>query len=530
MKKSLLSIAVAALSLSPTFAETSRLQPNDRIIFVGDSITGQGANPSGWAGLIDEALKATHPDGNFTLISLGGSGQGVGSWQNIEKKSRTESVILDVKTVDVKETLDQPANVVISMLGMNDVLFPRMKMTDADYDKWGASYGELINSLKERTKPRVFALATPTMCTEDPASPKNQAMQALHARLAALGKSGDFVILPTYETMQEVLNEGRSFNSKFHVTGDSVHPNSAGHLAIAMGMLKGLGEEKAAAYLYEKYTPKLFNKGNEPISWRVKNLPAPLDSEKQSYLILYSNNSAQADAKVTLDLPSGWNIVSSKSDKNHGEFVVEGSPDRLVNHLTLKAGTEQAVVSIPAPWLIGTGTEGGGNWVQNTTYDPEKLPHPEDEGLSKGEGFGKITEIAPKRPITWKRHTANVDLGGGNEPGAIDMAGVTFYQTFDVAYGARWIYSETERPLTIQVRSSGFANGSHLTIWLNGERVSVGHIKDAKSKEDTTVTLKKGWNALVFKSNHLQTQWQFAINLLGENLESLKFSAIPPAR
>ena len=519
-------LALTGAITSP--AETSLLQPNDRIVFVGDSITGQGAGSNGWAGLIGEALKATHPDGNFTIISLGGSGHGVGSWQNIEKKSRTESVILDVKTVDVKETLDQPVNVLVSMLGMNDVLFPRMKATDTDYDKWMADYGALIDSLKERTHPRVIALATPTMCTEDPDSPKNQAMRGLHARIAQLGKSKNYTILPTYETMLDILNEGRSFNPAFHVTADFVHPNGPGHLAVAMGMLKGLGEEKAAKYLYDKYTPNFFKKDADSLSWRVEPLPSALDSESQSYRIRYYFNSpTQQPGKVTLDVPAGWKIKSSKAEKAAGEFLVEGTPDHLANSLVLKAGAQQAEIPIPAPWLIGTGNVGGEGWFQGQTFDPEKKPRAIDGTLSKGIGFGTLAELEPGKPVTWKRHSAGVDFGGGNSPGAIDMAGVTFYQNFDVGYGARWIYSETERPLTIQVLPSGFAAGSYLTLWLNGEKFFGDHIKKAKEKDPATVTLKKGWNALVFKSNHVQTQWQFAINILGDNLETLKFSAVP---
>jgi len=507
-------------------AETSVLQPNDRIVFVGDSITGQGAGTTGWAGLIGEALKATHPDGNFTIISLGGSGQGVGSWQNIEKKSRAESVILDVKTLDVKTELGQPANVVISMLGMNDILFPRMRMTPEDYAKWGASYLELINAIKERTKPRVVALATPTMCTEDPAAPKNVAMRELHNQITTLAKSEGFTVLPTYETMQSLLNEGRGYTPDFHVTGDSVHPNAAGHLAIAIGMLKGLGETSAAQYLYDKYSPKLWNKDSATLSWTVENLPGSPDAESQQYRIHYFSH--VVGEKVTLDLPEGWKIVSGQVGEPTGEVVVEGIPNRLVNPLILKAGSQQTKIPLPAPWLIGTGNEGGGNWVQNTTYDPEKAKHEVDEALSKGDGFGTPIELKPGKPLVWKRHFASPDLAGGISPGAIDMAGVTFYQTFDVGYGARWIQSPTARPLTLRVRSMGFANGSYLTIWLNGEKVFGNHIKTAKDVGDVTIQLKAGWNALVFKSNHLQTQWQFAIDLEGDNLNELTLSTHPP--
>ena len=50
------------------------LQPADRIVFVGDSITGLGErNEGGFVRLIREGLKATHKDSTFELLTLGAS-------------------------------------------------------------------------------------------------------------------------------------------------------------------------------------------------------------------------------------------------------------------------------------------------------------------------------------------------------------------------------------------------------------------------------------------------------------------------
>src|SRR5947209_18591156 len=92
----ILAIVLAALPSHEVRAQStppaSVIQNNDRIIFIGDSITGQGAKggKGGWIAMIGEGLRLVHPDLKVTLIGLGGSGSTVGAWQGFEKRSRTE--------------------------------------------------------------------------------------------------------------------------------------------------------------------------------------------------------------------------------------------------------------------------------------------------------------------------------------------------------------------------------------------------------------------------------------------------------
>jgi len=504
----------------------SLLKPHDRVVFIGDSITGQGANAaSGWAHLIDQALKTVHPDWSLTFISLGGSGQTVGSWQNVEKKSRDQAVVLDVKTVDVKATLDQPADVVICMLGMNDTLRPSLKNQPEDIAKWASQYRDLIASIRARTHPRVFALATPTMCTEDPGSPKNQMMAALIAQLRQLAPAEHCAILPTYDTMREVLDAGRAWKPDFHVLGDGVHPNAAGHYAIAAGMLRGLGEQVAADNLLAKQAAALPKA--PALSYSVSRLISAEPGEEQ-FRIRYFCHPAPgaASSPATLSLPSGWKIISSRTAQPEGDFIVQGSPDHLENRFTLNADRQTASIVIPAPWLIGTIDLGGAGWA-TANFDPTKKPVAADTSLSRGDGFSAPQELAPGKTIAWKTYFPTVDYGGAGAPGAIDLSALTFYQNFTIAYGARWINAPDARSIGLKIRRLGFSPGSYLTVWLNGQQIYAGQLKAAP---DTSLPLDlhPGWNALVFKSNHYQTQWQFALDLEGGQLDGLKFSITSP--
>jgi lysophospholipase L1-like esterase len=154
---------------------------NARVVFVGDSITGLSRNYApGFAHQIEWALKGTYPGSTPDLVALGGSGQGIASWQDVQKRSRREEFSLDVPKVGVKSALDRPVDVVVIMLGMNDVLAPFVANEPASLDRWTNGYRALIDAIRERVNPGVTALATITPCTEDPASPKNRMMDHLN--------------------------------------------------------------------------------------------------------------------------------------------------------------------------------------------------------------------------------------------------------------------------------------------------------------------------------------------------------------
>ncbi|MDR1279953.1 MAG: GDSL-type esterase/lipase family protein [Opitutaceae bacterium] len=534
-----------ALALAGTGSASSLLRPGDRIVFIGDSITGQGDNVTdGWIHQMKNALRAASPENRQTFVALGGSGQGAGTWLDVERRSRSQNFPLDVRAHDVKAALDQPADVLVIMLGMNDALFPRVEETPSGMDRWAGDYEKLLRILRERTRPRLVALATPTLCTEDVDSPKNRVLAGFAGRIGAIAKQENCVVLPTREEMIRVLARGRQGRPDFHVTGDFVHPDLAGHVAIARGMLRGLGETQAADALLKKHSGELFSK--QPLSWNIRyEGPASgppsgeLTSGKLTARLAFFRNAASLSKQAaTLRTPAGWRVVSAggsdrrgRDGEARGEFVITGSPDRLVSTLVLSADGHQAAIRVPAPWLIGTGNAGREGW-EGDRFNPSRQPASAAAlaaRLSAGDGFGQPLEIAPGQTLAWRYYWPGVNYGGGDDPGAVDMAGVTFFQNFDVAWGARWIYSDTGQSLSVHIRRFGFVNGSHLSIWMNGESVHAGQLAEAPSS-GLPVTLKPGWNALVFQSNNYQVQWQFAVDLAGARPETLRVSIVPPAK
>lgn len=232
-------------------AEPATNNGTARIVFIGDSITGQGG---GWLGAgfvfkIDEAVRATYPAGQHEFAALGGSGMGVSSWLGLAKNTDGQKRMLDVKGVEVAATLSKPADVMVVMLGMNDVLAPYVNDSDASLDQWITNYRELVGVLSTRLKPKVIALATITPQTEDPNTPVNRVMARMNQRILALADELKVRVLPTNASYWEVLNQGRQTQADFTLAGDRIHPSPTGHVAMAIAMLRGLGEEKAADWL-----------------------------------------------------------------------------------------------------------------------------------------------------------------------------------------------------------------------------------------------------------------------------------------
>jgi len=450
---------------------------------------------------------------------------------------------MDIKTVDVKTTLDGGADVLIIMLGMNNVLSPDIGNTPEAVDGWIATYRNLIGVLRARTHPRVVALATPTLCTEDVASPKNVLMDKMSLAMNDLATAEQCIILPVRDVEKKMLIDGRSHRPDFHVTKDFVHPTPFGHLAIATGMLSGLGEDAAVKTLNDDRAPALWKVVDDNLpafSYAVQPQPvadtAVARSDVQTFKIHFWMHQPDA-AKVTLNLPQGWTSTAATINAATGEFIATGPLDHLQNVLTLSLDQNgvaaKTEVVIPAAWIVGGGHYGNQGWsvVDRTNkFDPIKGRLPMDDQLSHGIGFDKpVDPPAPNNkntPIKWTRYIASVNFPGGADPGSVDLSAVYYFSSFDVAYGSRWIYSPKERTVPVAFDSQTFAGVYDLCLWLNGQTV-----RDSTDKKGTAeLKLQKGWNSLIFKSNHLTWQWQFDIKLVeapGDDLSDLRFSTVP---
>src|SRR5690349_23688471 len=102
----LLTLTASLLGLSAARAADDSglsLKKGDRIVFLGDSITQQGAGPKGYVTLIRKELEEKHPDLNAEVIGAGISGNKVPDLQ---------------RRLD-KDVLQKKPTVVVIYIGIN---------------------------------------------------------------------------------------------------------------------------------------------------------------------------------------------------------------------------------------------------------------------------------------------------------------------------------------------------------------------------------------------------------------------------
>jgi len=511
----------------------SVLQEGDRIMFIGDSITLQGERQ--WCVMIEQALSDSGRWHGQTIVPVASSGHTVSTWQRLEVRTRTESVMWGWNgrpKYDVGKTLDEGADVLVIMLGMNDVLGPHVQDNEQAYAKWKQTYRELIAALRERCKPRVVGLATPTPCTEDPGSPKNRVMDRLVEEMRALAAEEDCIVMPTRDASWEVLRRVRRVDPAGHITHDRVHPTRYGMWAIAAGMLRGLGETEASDAMLK--VAGLTDVGDQALSYWLR--AATQDGAGKA--VGYRLRVFHADHPVTLELPDGWKHFVEEQDKAKGAdvtgsetvFIMTGKPVQLNHTAVIRCGDKTKTVNIPAPWLIGTAYVNRLGWGR-AGFNSEQAKLPSDDVIRTGIDFTKQMgnmEAAPNKPVQWQTVTNTIDYGGQGSPHAIDFMQVTYFNSGSVGYGLRWVHSDRDQNARLNI--GGQIGQAHVETWLNGRTVYGGNPAKA-DKAGYPVALKAGWNLLSFKANYLYGQWLVTLELVapdGSPLPDLRYTAAPP--
>ena len=375
-----------AFCMAADAQEPALREGSGRVVFVGDSITGQGG---GWQGTgyvfkVGEALRAVHPGASPELVPLGGSGMGVGSWLGLIKDTARQNRELDVKGIEVAAALARTADVLVVMLGMNDVLAPYVNDSDESLDLWLRDYKELVERLCAKLQPRVTGLATITPQTEDPQTPKNKVMARMNQRIATLAGEINARLLPTQQAYWEALERGRRTQGDFSLAGDRIHPNATGHAAMAMGMLKGLGEKSAAAWLQtEKLGKTLAGLSSRP----VPDAPPPWLVASGLVLKGWQEKPAQEDLLPNaIDLAIERGEPFWKTPLKAGGRGLEWRP--FQSNLNLTDGASHGSVDF-AGVTFGQNFEAGygARWIKSGTARRLKLE-------MKASGVGSVIHLA----------------------------------------------------------------------------------------------------------------------------------------
>jgi hypothetical protein len=234
--------------------------------------------------------------------------------------------------------------------------------------------------------------------------------------------------------------------------------------------------------------------------------------------------------------PEGSKISPSSFTGAQGDFLVAGPLDHLENKVILDAMagdlTKQTEIDIPAGWRIAVGGSKCLGWSLNSIYDPVKDHTPLDDLFAQDEAFLSPQTFPTGDTPPWQFYLSSINFTGLNKPGSVDMAAVTFFKIHDLAYGARWIYSEKDRPVDVTVGTQAFASMSAVCVSLNGEALYQGIILKAPGRKVTAEgKLHQGWNRLQFKTTYIQWQWQFSVDVAGkpgDDLSDVRYATAPP--
>lgn len=526
------------------FAE-SLLKPNDRVIFVGDSITAQSVGGmQGYYHQFTNELQKAYPDSRSEVIGLGFSGNTLFDWtDNLEVKSRTQSVPANTGGFDVQTAFAKHGDIVFILLGMNDILRPTMRDDEAVLQTWKAKCRELVGAIRTRVTPREIVLCEITPLTEDPLSPKNRVRDRLTQLARELAKEENCRVAATGASVFDAVARCRKVKQDYHVVPDTVHPQQPlGHAAIARGMVAALQDDKLIAAFDARIAAeiaKLAPAKPTVTTWFKPHPGAPAECAEQTYRIegFWNDGKEAVTPRVptfSLELPEGWNVAEAPVTGTEAAFTVRGVPERLQTAVTVvaKAGDEvlRTTVQIPAPWRVVCGPDNGGAWAGSRGYAPtNSVPFMEADLVAGKHFLEPFTD--GKKSYGWQVNTPCVDYTAGDDPNSVVPYSLCFGSENDVLYAVRWVYSAKERPVQLQLSHRTFSATHGFVVWVNGAQVMVADLnRSGKNKELGKASLKQGWNCLLVRNDHLQWQRQFACALLpveGDNLDDLRYSVMP---
>ncbi len=226
----LMSFASARLVGAAEKTDTAvKLQPNDRVVFLGDSITQAGAKPGGYVTLVREALAKNPQTRTVEVIGAGISGNKV---PDLEKRLE-------------RDVLSKKPDVVVIYIGINDVWhWNRNRGTKKEDFKAGL---ERIISQIQKAGAKVV-LCTPSVIGEktDASNEFDSMLEEYSAISRKVAKEQHVELLDLRKAFVHQLKHRNKDNAaKGVLTGDGVHLNAAGNKFVAGQMLAALGVEQS---------------------------------------------------------------------------------------------------------------------------------------------------------------------------------------------------------------------------------------------------------------------------------------------
>ncbi len=207
-----------------------RFETNQKIVFIGDSITDCGRRDAaapygnGYVSLLRSLLLARYPERSLTIVNKGISGNTtrdlLGRWQ--------------------QDVIDEQPDWLSIMIGINDVwrTYDRGGVGAVAYDDYVANLRNLIEQTKAKTSARLI-LAEPYMIEPDLSVPMRRQMDQYGAAVRQLAAEYGTLLVRTQAAFDTALRH--TPDSAW--ADDKIHPNQPGHMIIALEYARVLAFE-----------------------------------------------------------------------------------------------------------------------------------------------------------------------------------------------------------------------------------------------------------------------------------------------
>lgn len=203
----------------------STMQQKQRIVFFGDSITQQGANPGGYIVKLDSMLKEKGLQDKYEVV-----GAGIGGNKVYDLYLRMDD-----------DVLAKNPNTVVIWIGVNDVWHKRTSGTGTDADKFEKFYNAIIKKLQ--AKNITVLICTPATIGEknDYTNEQDGDLNKYSNIIRNIGKNNNCQVIDLrrlfhdYEIVNNHDNKDRGI-----LTMDGVHLNGTGNQFVADQMMTAL--------------------------------------------------------------------------------------------------------------------------------------------------------------------------------------------------------------------------------------------------------------------------------------------------
>ncbi|MDC0935940.1 Dabb family protein [Pirellulales bacterium] len=213
-----------------TWAAEVKIKTNDRIIFLGDSITQAGDEPGGYVTLVRKTVAKRHPDLSIEIIGAGISGNRVG--ELLERLDR--------------DVIQKEPTKVIVYIGINDV-WNLPAGTGTPIDEFGPGLSRVVDEIRAADAEVVLCTASVIGEKTDGSNELDEALNKYSEICRQVARDKQVALVDLRHQFLEQLEQiNPEQDVEGHLTTDGVHLNRAGNEFVAQQMIAALGIDEAS--------------------------------------------------------------------------------------------------------------------------------------------------------------------------------------------------------------------------------------------------------------------------------------------